>query len=288
MRVSPAVFRELGSEIGGFPLGGSANLWMRRHRAHFGCMPLTCAQLWDSILIPTGALPKHLMWALLFLRTYDTEERLASLCGVKQEKTLRRWVWSVLDALSDIDYLGLIEFERRFVRAPGANRCLITVDGTDFKIREPIPFDRKWYSHKINGPALRYEIGISIATGWIVWVNGPFPAGDWPDLRIVRENLIHELLPWEYYIADGGYNDGQQFSITPSGRHEFVDRQRAQARARHETINGRFKFWNSMSGTWRHCRVKHGVAFRALANIIQLELETVSEAFQMEYNEAEL
>ena len=121
-----------------------------------------------------------------------------------------------------------------------------------------------------------------------MWVNGPFPAGDWPDLRIVRENLIHELLPWEYYIADGGYNDGQQFSITPSGRHEFVDRQRAQARARHETINGRFKFWNSMSGTWRHCRVKHGVAFRALANIIQLELETVSEAFQMEYNEAEL
>ena len=85
-----------------------------------------------------------------------------------------------------------------------------------------------------------------------------------------------------------GYNDGRQFSITPSGRHDFVDRQRAQARARHETINGRFKFWNSMSCTWRHCRVKHGVAFRALANIIQLELETVSEAFQMEYNEAEL
>jgi hypothetical protein len=55
--------------------------------------------------------------------------------------------------------------------------CKITVDGTNFWIYEPMPFDRKWYSHKINGPAVRYKVGICIKTGWIVWINGPFPAG---------------------------------------------------------------------------------------------------------------
>ena len=63
---------------------------------------------------------------------------------------------------------------------PG-QRCKITVDGTDFRIQEPSPFDPKWYSHKFRGPGLRYEIGVCIKTGWIVWVNGPFPAGAWPD-----------------------------------------------------------------------------------------------------------
>ena len=42
------------------------------------------------------------------------------------------------------------------------NRCLITLDGTDVSINEPSPFNNKWYSHKLNGPGLRYEVGICI------------------------------------------------------------------------------------------------------------------------------
>jgi hypothetical protein len=50
----------------------------------------------------------------------------------------------------------------------------MTVDGTDFWVYEPTPFDTQWYSHKINGPALRYEVAVCIKkTGWIVWIN-PF------------------------------------------------------------------------------------------------------------------
>jgi len=32
--------------------------------------------------------------------------------------------------------------------------CAVSVDGTDFRIQEPIPFDAKWFSHKFNGPGL--------------------------------------------------------------------------------------------------------------------------------------
>ena len=63
---------------------------------------------------------------------------------------------------------------------PG-QRCKITVDGTDFCNQEPAPFNPKWYSHKFKGPGLHYKIGVCIKTRWLVWVNGPFPAGAWPD-----------------------------------------------------------------------------------------------------------
>ena len=63
----------------------------------------------------------------------------------------------------------------------------MSVDGTDYKIREPTKFSPKWYSHKFRGPGLRYEIGLSIQTDTIAWTNGPFEAGQWSDLRIFRE-----------------------------------------------------------------------------------------------------
>lgn len=71
--------------------------------------------------------------------------------------------------------------------------CLVSVDGTDFQICEPSKFDEKWFSHNFNGPSVRYEIAVCIQTGWIVWINGPFPCGT-PDLCIARSGLvIYEL-----------------------------------------------------------------------------------------------
>ena len=94
--------------------------------------------------------------------------------------------------------------------------CLVTVDGTDCRINEPSPFSRSWFSHKFKGPGLRYEIGLCIQTGWIVWVNGPYPPGEWPDLRIARDRLVHLLEPGELYLADSGYSDGGEYSETPN------------------------------------------------------------------------
>ena len=58
------------------------------------------------------------------------------------------------------------------------NKCFISIDGTDCPIDEPSqPVDPKWYSHKIDRVAVRYKVGIAINTGYIIWLNGPFPAG---------------------------------------------------------------------------------------------------------------
>ena len=100
-----------------------------------------------------------------------------------------------------------IHWENRFID-DNDSICKITLDGTDCRIEEPIRFDRKWYSHKFHGPGVRYEIGLNIQNGWIVWVNGPYPCGSYPDLKIARDYVFLMLEPGEKILGDGGYNDG--------------------------------------------------------------------------------
>ena len=90
---------------------------------------------------------------------------------------------------------------------PG-QRCNMMVDGMDFHIQELAPFDPKWYSHKFNRPGLHYEIGVCIKTRWIVWVNRPFPPREWPDWKITRLAINHQLHDHESYVGDEGYYDG--------------------------------------------------------------------------------
>ena len=140
---------------------------------------------------------KHLPWALMFLQTYATEHILAAAAGA-DEKTYRKYVSSVLESIARAHgkvvsahyfifcvlkynvspshmfyyyyYALQIVFENRHRNSNGKT-CLITVDGIDFRINEPKPFSKKWYSHKFHGPGLRYEIGVCIQTGDIYYLD---------------------------------------------------------------------------------------------------------------------
>lgn len=105
---------------------------------------------------------------------------------------------------------------------------------------EPTQFDPKWFSHKFNGPGLRYEIGICIRTGDVVWAHGGVPCGEWPDLRLARNAIIEAIQPTEFIIADRGYNDAQYFDFVPN-------LQKKRILARHETVNRRIKQFSCMS-----------------------------------------
>jgi hypothetical protein len=161
----------------------------------------------------------------------------------------------------------------------------VSVDGTDFRVYEPSFFSKKWFSHKFTGPGIRYEVALCIQTGWIVWINGPFPCGDWPDLRIAREALVDALDRGEYYIADGGYYDGNQWSETPTGLNNFEQRQQKMVRSRHETVNSRLKQWSALNRVFRHRLSKHSPVFRAVANILQLSIENGEPLFEIEYDD---
>jgi len=69
-------------------------------------------------------------------------------------------------------------------------------------------------------------------------------------------------------LADGGHYDGYEFFETPNGNDDGDQHMKALARARHETINRRFKQWTILGSRYRHALDKHGFVFRAIAAII--------------------
>jgi len=96
-----------------------------------------------------------------------------------------------------------IRWENRHLGCNGP-LCLVAVDGTDFMINEPSPFDPKWCSFKHRGPGARYDVAICTQTGNIVWVNGPFPCGAYPDHENAREEGLEDSLDaGEMHACDG-------------------------------------------------------------------------------------
>jgi hypothetical protein len=164
------------------------------------------------------------------------------------------------------------------------SKCLASIDGTDFRIQEPSPFDPGWYSHKFKGPGLRYEVGVALQTGDIVWLNGPFPCGSHSDRKIARdEGLIASLSPGEYFVADGGYKG--DFAETPTGYNNDDQRMKSLARARHETVNGRFKQFGILQQVFRSDDITHRTAMRAIVNICQIVIEQESPLFAIGYDD---
>ena len=168
------------------------------------------------------------------------------------------------------------------VQARWENRCAaashcgvcITVDGTDFRIKEPSPFSPSWYSHKCNGPALRYEVGVCISAGWIVWFNGPFKAGEHSDLKTAKECGLRQMLDnGERHVADGACKTNDAVQPDDIGNHcESVCMK--WCRSRHETVNGLFKRFKVATNRFERSPCKHGSFLHAIAQIAQLGLMT--------------
>ena len=159
------------------------------------------------------------------------------------------------------------------------------MDGTDCEIQEPTDFDPTYYSHKFNKAGLRYELAVSIQTGWIVWVNGPFRCGSYPDANIfLNEGLLDELPLNERVEVDGGYRGHRAFSgpNDTNGSPEW-GKMKAEARARHETINGRLKRFAILSTTYRGDRDNHGLFFYAVAAIVQFDIRRGGTSFIVDY-----
>lgn len=94
-------------------------------------------------------------------------------------------------------------------RSVAGQTTYTSIDGVDFKINEPKPFDPKWFSHKFKHAGLRYEIGLSLRKGEIVWAHGGYPCGAYSDLKLARELFVDFLEEKERAVADDGYKDSK-------------------------------------------------------------------------------
>jgi hypothetical protein len=77
----------------------------RMFRGAFGCSQHDVYLCWSILNVenegPAGGLPLHLLWTLLFLKTYDLETNLSSRCGV-DPKTFRKWTWLFLERIAEL------------------------------------------------------------------------------------------------------------------------------------------------------------------------------------------
>lgn len=153
------------------------------------------------------------------------------------------------------------------------------MDGTDCSIAEKYPFNTKGYSHKLNGPGVRYEICVGIHSSNIVWLPGPFPFGSFPDLRIFRHGLKLLLQNSERLIGDDGYPDERCVHVG-----DLPPKERLIARgirARHKVMNARLKKFNVLSSQFRHSLGLHSLCFFAVANLTFLVVEYEEPLFSV-------
>ena len=164
---------------------------------------------------------------------------------------------------------------------------MVTVDGTDFRICEPKPFNSGWYSHKFHGPGVRYEVAVSINGGDIVHINGPFPCGHNPDITIFRKKLIYKLGPGEMVEADRGYRgEPTKCRIPVDYMNRRQKNQKCRARARQETVNARFKQFGVLSQRFRHRvtmddMIRHKLVFHSIAIITQIGINNGEKLFHI-------
>lgn len=73
----------------------------RRFVSLFGTSPTICTEIWAMIepRIPF-VLHHHLLWGLLFLKLYANEAALCGMVGGVDEKTFRKWSWTIIEAIS--------------------------------------------------------------------------------------------------------------------------------------------------------------------------------------------
>ncbi|KAI0556617.1 hypothetical protein FGB62_352g06 [Gracilaria domingensis] len=88
------------------------NTSVRRFRSIFGVSTDLVLNLWllAKNSLPDGREIKHLLWALMFLKLYNTEHTNAAICGV-DEKTFRKWSFAVVRSIST---LNLVNLKNRF------------------------------------------------------------------------------------------------------------------------------------------------------------------------------
>lgn len=161
----------------------------------------------------------------------------------------------------------------------------MSCDGTDFRVAEQ---GRPFYSFKFKKSGLRYEVCLCILTGHIVWINGPYECGLWPDISIFRNSLLSCLGPNKRVEADDGYiGEAPVYVKCPKSftNPEETKWMQTRVRSRQETVNKRFKNWGILKQVFRGEIPKHGDAFRAIAVMTQLSIEDGEPLFDCGYRD---
>ena len=257
---------------------------VKRFRIHFGCNPAVCAQIWEDLQKTTidGAqidekdLNKdYFLGTFYFLKRYPTEEEREAKFD-RSQKTIRTWHWFYIQKIQALKEAKIKWPDDNF----GSDIWVMSVDGVHCAVNEPkdddLPKKPKNYSHKYNAAGKSYELGISLSESKLIWMNGPFDAGE-SDITIFRNRGLMEKLEQEgkRVIADKGYRGEPEYCSFANSIDDIdVAKFKSRARFRHERFNGMIKTFDCIGkGRFRHPGNRFKGCFEAVCVITQYQTE---------------
>lgn len=268
-------------------------------RKNFGSSSEVVSRIWRDILEEDRSLGlvsrskmnknlKQYLIAMYWLWTYPKNaEATATAFGMRSSRNCQgKALWSWIERIASLKEKKVVW--KSALDDPETAIFIITVDGTDFRCREPkhptMPVDQKFCSHKHKHAAVRYEIALSIFTGNVVWVSDPYPAGV-HDMTIFRSGLKKKVKPHKLVVADRGYRSGrpdEKFMSTPNEMDsKEVAKFKSRARCRQESFNGRLKNFSVLADTYRHDITKHKFVLQAVVVIVQTQIDLGASLFEV-------
>ena len=129
----------------------------------FGMSAYLCIHVWDEIddALSNGAMISHLLWALVFLKVQGMEAVVVVMVNMMQ-KTCKKWLRLAIEEIYSLTYVSVshlvfycciiltfcfilqIKWDNQFDDRIADQCCSISLDGTDFHIQEPSPFNPMW------------------------------------------------------------------------------------------------------------------------------------------------
>ena len=260
----------------------------------FGCSSTCVAKIWFDILDQVPAQEKTerdfkmFLSSLYFLYQYPKNAKVLGACfGVSQRMVEGNNLWKWLKRISALKDKVIVWPEEEF-NDPNGAILIATVDGIDFHTWEPkhpfFPLDKGAMLHKYRKAALKYEIAVHLNKSQIVWINGPFP-GAVHDKVIYCSGLKDKIPPGKKILSDSVYSsaahpdDHAKLALKDPLDDKQTAKYKARGTSRHETLNGRLRFFKSLSNTYRHKKENHRFILYSVAVIVQTEMNMGHELF---------
>ena len=282
----------LGLELAGFEIKrqGSKATKTRRFRAHFGVGSAAIASMYND-LREKNVRSDRLLMAMNFLKGYDTEHVLSGRWKM-DEREIRESNRIVLREIQGLKEKKVVwgdwEEDEIFIGS---------VDGVNCRIQE-VRKDpgSKWFDYKSHGAGVGYELGISIRSGNLIWIRGPFTASthDVTKLRGEEEHapllgppppaqcLKDKIEGNQRFVGDAGYRgEPTKISITRPDDSDEVKHFKARVKSRHETFNARIKSFLVLAMPFRHDISQHKQCFESVCLAVQYDIENGHPLFQV-------
>jgi hypothetical protein len=164
------------------------------------------------------------------------------------------------------------------------------INGTNFSIPQIMKAKiGNWFaSHNYSiKSTLCYKIVVSILGGDLVWIQDPYPARHFSNIKIFNKVLRHFLEPGKQVEVDNSYVGAATKIKCPDNPCNPVGNKgiKSHSKSQPETINGCFRTWGILKRMYCHNIRRHGEVFWAIAIITQLAISNGSLLFSVEYED---